>query len=176
LLGFKDFRGWYGRVEVKAMRIRSARSVKVRLINPEPKTGERLVIRSYRSGKWKPLGVRHHVPSDPTLLNLMRSLRDGKRTLMGLARRAAASDLVLAPLIDKWDALTPGAQKVVTLSDFLKFAEVTPTRFLVGVARAAAETGDASVLAALSALDLPDDVVLALEELARWLGNDPCNS
>jgi hypothetical protein len=106
----------------------------------------------------------------------MRSLKDGKRTLMGLARHAAAKDPVLARLIDKWDALTPGAQKAVRLSDLLKFSDVTPNRFLVAVVRAAAESRDAAVLAAVSALDLPD-VILALEEdRPHWLGSDSCNS
>jgi len=148
----------------------------VQLVSPEPMAGRALVFPRRRSGKWKPLGVRHHAPSDPTLLNLMRCLRDGKRTLMSLARRAAASDLVIAGLIEKWDELTPGAQRGVSLSDFLKFAGVTPAHFLVAVARAAAETRNVAVLCALSALRLPDNVVLALEELARWLGGALCNS
>ena len=120
-----------------------------------------------RSGKWRPLGTRYHVPSDPTLLNLVRFLRDGKRALMGLARHAAIRDMVLVRLVEKWDALSAGAQKAVTLTDLCKSSNVTPTRFIAAVVRAGGETKNASVVLALSLLDLPEEMNLALEnELA----------
>ena len=116
-----------------------------------------------RSGKWKPLGTRYHVPSDPTLLNLMRFLRDGKRALMGMARHAAIRDLVLIRLVEKWDALSAGAQRAVTLTDLCKFSNVTPARFIAAVVRAGGETKNASVVLTLSHMDLPMEVELALE-------------
>jgi hypothetical protein len=146
-------------------------SVMVRLVGPlnaRPKTGTALVPRPYRFGKWKPLGVRYHVPSDPTLVNLARSLRDGKRALMGLARHAAAKDLVIARLIENWDALTPGAQKAVTLTDLCKFSRVTPARFIAATARAGCEIDNHSVIVLLSCMDLPTDVELAVHEEFTW--------
>lgn len=142
------------------------RTVMVRLtetLTPEPKTGTTLFPRRHRYGKWKPLGVRNHVPSDPTLLKIEGSLRDGKRTLMGLARQAALADIVIARLVEKWDSLSPGAKKAVTLTDLCKFTGVTPARFIAATARAGYEIGNACVILALcSVKDLPVDVELAL--------------
>jgi hypothetical protein len=130
---------------------------------------------SYRRfGKWKPLGACYHLPSDPTLLNLMRSLRDGKRSLMGLARHAAIRDTVLVRLVEKWDALSAGAQKAVTLTDLCKVSNVTPARFIAAVARAGCEIRNMSVVLVLSTMDLPADVELALENELAFVTN--CNA
>jgi len=126
---------------------------------------------SKRFGKWKPLGARYHVPSDPTLLNLMRFLRDGKRALMGLARHAAVRDMALARMVEKWDALSAGAQKAVTLTDLCKFSNVTPARFIAAVVRAGGETGKAFVALVLSHMDLPAEVELALEDELAFVTN-----
>lgn len=147
------------------------RTVMVRLVGPlntRPKTARALVPRPYRHGKWKPLGARHHVPSDPTLRKLEGSLCDGKRALMGLARYAAATDLRIARLVEKWDALTPGAQKAVTLTDLCKFSDVTPARFIAAVARAGCEIDNCSVILVLFSMDLPADVELAVREEFDW--------
>jgi len=93
----------------------------------------------------------------------MRFLRDGKRALMGLARHAAIRDMVLIRLVEKWDALSEGAQKAVTLTDLCKFSNVTPARFIAAVVRAGGETKNASVVLTLSHMDLPVEVELALE-------------
>jgi hypothetical protein len=144
------------------------RTVMVRLagqITPEPEFGAALVPRPYRYGKWKPLGARYHVPSDPTLLEVEGSLRDGKRTLMDLARQAAATDLVIARLVEKWDSLSPGKQKAVTLTDLCKFTSVTPARFIAATARAGYEIGNACVILVLCSMeDLPSEVELAVYE------------
>jgi len=134
----------------------------------ESRAGTALVPRRYRPGKWKPLGARYHVPSDPTLLNVMRFLCDGKHALMGLARHAAATDLGIARLIEKWDALTPGAQKAVTLTDLCKFSDVMPARFIAATARAGCEIDNQSVIIALSCMNLPTDVELAVRNEFTW--------
>lgn len=123
------------------------------------------------SGKWKPLGTRYHVPSDPTLLHLMRSLRDGKRALMVLARHAAIRDMVLMRLVEKWDALSVAAQKAVTLTDLCKVSNVTPARFIAATVRAGAETKNFSVVLTLSQMDLPEEVELALENELTFVTN-----
>jgi hypothetical protein len=147
------------------------RTVIVRLadqLTAGPNSGTTLIPRHYRYGKWKPLGTRHHVPSDPTLLKLEGSLRDGKHVLMNLARHAAATDLVIARLVEKWDTLSPGAQKAVTLTDLCKFTAVAPARFIVAVAQSGHETGNACVIVALIGMDIPAEVDLALcDELNR---------
>ena len=83
---------------------------------------------------------------DPTLLKLMRSLRNGKRVLMDLARHAAIRNMVLVRLVEKWDALSSSAQTAVTLTDLCKFSNVTPARFIAAVSRAGCEIGNMSVV------------------------------
>jgi hypothetical protein len=82
---------------------------------------------------------------------------------MGLARQAALTDLVIARLVEKWDSLSPGAQKAVTLTDLCKFTGVAPARFIAATARAGYEIGTACVILALCSVDdLPVDAELAL--------------
>lgn len=142
-------------------------AVIVRLVGPVnegPKTGTRLLPRRIR-GKWRPLGAKYHVPSDPTITYLIGCLRNGKPILMDLARHAAATDLRILRLIENWDKLSAGAQRAVTLTDLCKFSDVTPARFIAPVARAACETGHSTVIMALSTLkQLPPHVELALRE------------
>ena len=133
-------------------------------LTPQPRTGAELVFPKRRSKKWRPLGARHHVPSDPILLTLMRFLRDGKRTLMGLARHAAKTDLVILRLLERWDRLSAGARKAVTLTDLLKFSGVTPARFIAAIVGAAWETTDGAVIEALGKIYLPEDVEVAIRE------------
>lgn len=115
-----------------------------------------------RFGRWKPLAVRNHVPSDPTLLKLSSFL--GKRALMDYVRRAAATDLVITPLVERWNVLTPAAQRAVTLTDLCHICGVTPARFISAAARGSIQVGHACVLVALSIMDLPKDVELAVHE------------
>ncbi len=115
-----------------------------------------------RFGKWKPLGVRTHVPSDPTLLKL--SIFLGKRALMDYVSRTAATDLVIAPLVERWNALTPAARRAVTLTDLCCASRVTPSRFISAAARGSVQAGHACVLTALSIMDLPEEVKLAIRE------------
>src|SRR5882762_5199679 len=96
----------------------------------EPSTGSSMKVPYRRVAKWKPLGVRNHIPSDPTLLRLSGFLRDGKRALMGYVSRAAANDLVIVPLVERWSALTPAARRAVTLTDLCYVCGVTPARFI----------------------------------------------
>ncbi len=130
----------------------------------EPLTGSSLKVTYRRFGKWKPLGVRNHVPSDPTLLKLSGLLRDGKRALMGYVCRAAATDLAIVPLVERWNALTPAAQRAVTLTDLCYVSSVTPASFISAAARGSVQLGQHSVLMALSIMDLPEDVKLAVHE------------
>jgi hypothetical protein len=128
----------------------------------EPSTGASVKVPYRRSGKWKPLGVRKHVPSDPTLLKLSSFL--WKRDLMDYVRRAAATDLVITPLVEKWNALTPAAQRAVTLTDLCRVSGVTPARFISAAARGSVQAGHFCVLLALSVMDLPEEVKLAVLE------------
>jgi hypothetical protein len=115
-----------------------------------------------RFGKWKPLGVRKHVSSDPILLKLSSFL--WKRDLMDYVSRAAATDFVIAPLVEKWNALTPAAQGTVTLTDLCRVSGVTPARFISAAARGSVQVGHFCVLFALSIMDLPEEVKLAVRE------------
>ena len=128
----------------------------------EPLTDSSMRVPHRRFGKWKPLGVRHHVLSDPTLLKLSSFL--GKRILMDYVRRAAATDLVITPLVERWNVLTPAAQRAVTLTDLCYVSRVTPARFISAAARGSVQVGHACVLMALSMMDLPEDVKLAVQE------------
>jgi hypothetical protein len=128
----------------------------------EPSAGASVKVPYRRFGKWKPLGIRKHVSSDPTLLQLSNFL--WKRDLMEYVCRAAATDLVVVPLVEKWKALTPAAQRAVTLTDLCRASGVTPARFIAAAARGSVQTGHFSVLLALSIMDLPEDVKLAVRE------------
>lgn len=71
-------------------------------------------------------------------------------------------------MVEKWDALSPGAQKAVTLTDLCKFTKVTPARFIAAIVVAAFETSNAAILVAIEAMNAPADVALAVrQELAR---------
>lgn len=127
-----------------------------------PRTHKSLVARR-RRGKWRPFGF--HVADDPTLAYLKRNIRDGRRMLLEYAHRAAATDLHLARLIEKFDALSPGAQRAVSLTDLCRYADVTPARFIAAVTKAALGIGHAGVLLALSCMDsLPAEVAFELEK------------
>jgi len=115
-----------------------------------------------RFGKWKPLGVRNHVPSDSTLLKLSSFL--GKHLLMDYVRRVAATDLLIAPLVEEWDALTQAAQRAVTLTDLCYLSRITPASFISAATRGSFQAGHACVLMALSTMNLPEDVEVAVRE------------
>lgn len=138
------------------------RSAIVQLVGPVRKECTVRTPSLGRSGKWKPLGVKYHEPSHRTLLWLARSLRDGKRSLMAMARQAALTDLRVAGLVEKWDALSAGAQRAVTLTDLCKVSGVAPARFIAAVARAGCQIGNCSAVVALSSTELPPEVELAL--------------
>ena len=151
--------------------VRRKRTEIVRLLgkpNSYAKSGSAVLPRQRRRGKWKPLGDKHHVPSDPTLLRVARFLKDGKCTLIDLARRAAITDQRMEWLIEKWDALTPSAQKVATLTDLCKFSEVSPARFIAATARAGCEIDNHCVIIALSNGNIPAEVELAVRNEFDW--------
>src|SRR5713226_2094851 len=85
------------------------------------------------SGRWKPLGARHHVPADPVLMKLASFL--GKRNLMSYVRLAASTDFAAARLWYKWASLSPAAQGAVTLSDLCRACSVPRAEFVGPVAQ-----------------------------------------
>lgn len=129
----------------------------------EPSRGMNVVRRQPR-GKWRPLGF--HVPEDPTITYLKRYVRGGRNTLLEHAHRASAVDFEVARLIEKFEALSSGAQRNVSLTDLCRHSDVSPARFVAAVAKAALESGHADVLLALSCLDsIPVEVAFELEKL-----------
>ena len=129
----------------------------------EPRRRKSLVLHR-RRGKWRPLGF--HVPDDPTLAYLKRNVRDGRGMLLEYAHRAAGRDLKMVRLVEKFDALSPGAQRNVTLTDLCRYADVRPARFVAAVTGAALEMGHASVVLALACMEgIPPEVTFELEKL-----------
>jgi hypothetical protein len=126
-------------------------------------TGCSVKISHRRFGKWKPLGIRYHIQSDPTLRKLSSFL--GKSALMAYVRRAASTILEVAPVAEKWDSLTPAAQRAVTLTDLCFVCGVTPADFLAAAARGCCQAGDRCVLIALESMVLPRDMELAI---SKW--------
>jgi hypothetical protein len=117
-----------------------------------------------RFGKRKPLGARNHVPSDPTLFKISSFL--GKSVLMDYVRQAASTNPEAALLIEKWDRLTPAAQRAVTLTDLCHACSVTPASFIGAAAKGCLRVGDRCVLMALQGMELPDDMARAVR---KWI-------
>jgi hypothetical protein len=116
-----------------------------------------------RSGRWRPLGVLHHVPADPVLMKLASFL--GKRDLMSYISWAASTDFAAARLWKKWASLSPAAQRVVTLWDLCQACSVTRAEFVGAAAQGSVRAGHATVLVAIEGMDLPEDVQLVIR---RW--------
>ncbi len=119
-------------------------------------TAESRKLSGRRFGRWRPLGVRHHVQADPVLMKLASFL--GKRDLMSYIRLAASTDFAAARLWKKWASLSPAAQGAVTLWDLCHACSVTRAVFVGAVAQGSVRAGHATVLLALERMDLPEDV------------------
>ena len=128
----------------------------------EPITPESVRIPPRRSSRWKPLGLKNHIPSDPMLFKLASFL--GKSVLMDYVRSAADSDLVVVKLIELWDRLTSSGRRTVTLTDLCHAAGVTRAQFVSATVRGCCQVGDCCVLLALQRMKLPKDVEEALSE------------
>ncbi len=128
----------------------------------ETSAGSSMKVPYRRFGKWKPLGTRHHVQSDPTLHKLSSFL--GKRALMDYVRRAAFTNPDVVSLVEKWDSLTPAAQRAATLTDLCHVSALSRADFIGAAARGCCQAGDRCVLIALQNMELPQDVELAVCE------------
>jgi hypothetical protein len=115
------------------------------------------------SGRWRPLGITHHVPADPVLMKLASFL--GKRDLMGYLRLAASTDFAAARLWKRWASLSPAKQRVVTLWDLCHVCYVTRAEFVRAAVQGSVRAGHASVLVAMQSMNLPEDVELVI---GRW--------